>query len=300
MNIVIYGAGAIGSLIGAKLSRNNNVFLIGRKPHIDVIRSKGLNITGKTKFTQTLQASDSVSDVTFNVDLLILTVKSYDTLDAMIQARPLVSKDTMVLTLQNGLDNIEKIKTVVPKEQILAAITTHGVVFKEPGKIHHTGFGRTILGELDGKNTQRLDTLTDLFNKANIPTIKSNDILRDIWLKGIVNSSINPLTALFTCRNGYLKENPILYHLVLCLCEESVTVARCIGYQFTAKELAEQTFQVIDETAENYSSMLQSIIRGSRTEIDSINGIIVANGKKNHISVMLNEIVCNLIKQLHT
>ncbi len=299
MNIVILGAGAIGSLFGALLSKHHNVLLLGKKPHVSAIQSTGLHIQGETVFHEKISATDTVKDVSFDVDLLLLTVKSYDTIKAIKQAKPIISKNTIVLTFQNGLDNIEKLQSVISKNQILAGITTHGAVFKSPGVVHHTGIGRTIIGELDGTETKRLKNIVELFDEANIPVKTSHDILKDIWQKAIINSSINPLTAIFQCKNGYLMENPILFHLVSCLCEESTNVAKSMGYTFTTKYLFEQTIQVINETFNNNSSMLQSVERKSQTEIDSINGKIVTFGRKNNISILLNESVCFIIKQLY-
>ena len=300
MNIVILGAGAIGSLFGALLSKHHNVLLLGKKPHVSAIQSNGLRIQGKTMFHEKISATDTVNDVSFDVDLLLLTVKSYDTIKAIKQAKPIISKNTIVLTFQNGLDNIEKLQSVISKNQILAGVTTHGAVFKSPGVIHHTGIGRTIIGELDGTEIKRLRNIVELFDEANIQVKISHDILKDIWQKAIINSSINPLTAIFQCKNGYLMENPVLFHLVSCLCEESTNVAKSMGYTFTTKYLFEQTVQVINETFNNNSSMLQSVERKSQTEIDSINGKIVTFGRKNNISVLLNETVCFIIKQSYS
>ncbi len=299
MKIVIFGAGAIGSLLGALLSKHHHVFLIGRKSHINIIQSKGLHIIGKTIFHEKIPASYSIEDVSFNVDFLILAVKSFDTLEAIKQAQKCISKNTIILTFQNGLDNLEKIQSVVPKLQILAGVTTHGSVFVEPGIIYHSGIGRTAIGELDGSTTNRLKFIVEMFNEAGILTYISTDIYKDIWRKVIINSSINPLTAIFRCKNGYLLENPVLSHLVFNLCHESTQVANSIKNQFLTKDTYNQTIQVITETSENYSSMFQSVERESRTEIDSINGKIVTYGKNNNISVLLNEAICFIIKNLY-
>ncbi|MFH1013752.1 MAG: 2-dehydropantoate 2-reductase N-terminal domain-containing protein, partial [Thermoplasmatota archaeon] len=107
MNIVIVGAGAIGSLFGALLSKHNTVLLIGRKSHVDKIRSTGLQINGKTMFHGRIPTGYTVEDIHFDPDVLILSVKSFDTLDAMKKVQSCISKNTVILTFQNGLDNIE-------------------------------------------------------------------------------------------------------------------------------------------------------------------------------------------------
>ena len=110
MNIVVFGAGAMGSLFGGLLSQKHNVILIGRTPHINKIKQKGLTIKGKTQLNLKISAETSVEKIKYPTDLIILTVKSYDTEQSIKQAKKLIGRDTLVLSLQNGLDNIEKIK----------------------------------------------------------------------------------------------------------------------------------------------------------------------------------------------
>jgi len=138
MNIVIMGAGAIGSLFGALLSKKNNVMLIGRTSHVKAIRKNGLNIEDKTQLNVKIPAEDSIDKVTLSPDILILTVKSFDTRSAINQAMKIIDDDTIILTLQNGLDNIDTIEKVVDSKQIIAGITTHGAFFSKPGVIWHT------------------------------------------------------------------------------------------------------------------------------------------------------------------
>ena len=129
MKIVVFGAGSIGSFIGGVLSKNNDVILIGRKPHVNSIKENGLTIQGKTKLNIKLKAEDDIGKTNLSPDLLILTVKSYDTENAIKEAKKIINKNTLVLSFQNGLDNIEKIKKHVNENQILVGITTHGCIF---------------------------------------------------------------------------------------------------------------------------------------------------------------------------
>jgi 2-dehydropantoate 2-reductase len=295
MNIVVIGAGAIGSLFGALLSRTNTVILVGRTPHIEAIRHDGLYITGKTHLHVNLSAVTSPKEINIIPDLVILTVKSYDTETAMTQALPLLNRKTIVLSLQNGLDNVEKIKTIVDKNQLLAGVTTQGVIFSSPGRILHTGKGTTMLGELNGASSPRLGTIMQIFNEVGIETYASTEIQKEIWIKAIINSSINPLTSFFGCKNGYLIENPLLEKIIDIICEESTRVAQSEGFHLTTADMVHRTREVISETAANSSSMLQSIQQGKRTEIDSINGKLVSLGKDHGIPTPLNEILCLLV-----
>lgn len=298
MNIVVFGSGAIGSLFGALLAKQNKVVLVGRAPHIKYIQQKGLTINGKTHLTVNVPALESTKEVPLPADLILLTMKSYDTETASNQVRPLLHDQTMVVSLQNGLDNIEKIEQNIEKKHILAGVTTHGALFSAPGTIIHTGKGKTILGELDGRPSERLNTLISIFNQAGIETQMSTDIEREIWRKAIINSSINPLTAFLGCKNGYLLENPLLEKTVEYVCTESSRIASSKGIIVSPVEMIEKTKEVIRDTAENYSSMLQSIQLGKKTEIDSINGVLLRIGTEQKIDTPLNKILFELITSL--
>jgi 2-dehydropantoate 2-reductase len=298
MRILIFGAGAIGSLFGAMLSKNTDVLLFGRKSHINAIKNTGLIIKGKKNFNVKINAESSFKNITFSPDLLILTVKSYDTEAAIKQAKEILNKDTRILSLQNGLDNIEKISKIVDSKRIIAGTTTHGAFFSKPGLIKHTGTGETVLGELNIEKTKQLKEIIKLFNEAGIVTKESKNIISDIWKKAIINSSINPLTAIFRCKNGHLIENPILEKLLVNICEESVKIANAEGIDISYQEMLNKTKEVVKNTSDNFSSMLQSILNKKRTEIDSINGKLIELGRKNKISTKLNELLVYTVKSL--
>ena len=295
MNIIIFGAGAIGSLFGALLAEKNTVIMVGRPPHITCIKQKGLTIIGKTSLTVKIPAVESTTELSVPPDLILFTVKSYDTEAASSQVGTILHNQTLVVSLQNGLDNIEKMERNIEKKQILAGVTTHGAFFSKPGVITHTGMGTTILGELDGRPSTRIKKLTDVFNKSGIETKISNDITKEIWRKAIINSSINPLTAFLGCKNGYLLQNPLVEKIVECVCTESSMIAHGNGLQVSPREMIIRTKEVIQQTAQNSSSMLQSIQQKKKTEIDSINGILVRVGGEKNIDTPLNRMLIELV-----
>jgi 2-dehydropantoate 2-reductase len=298
MNIVVFGAGAIGSLFGGLLSKHNPVILIGRTSHVQAIQQNGLQITGKTQLKRSIRARDSIDDLSFSPDLILLTVKSYDTEAACDQIRQLVQDQTIVLSLQNGLDNLEKIERTIDKKHILAGVTTQGAFYIQPGSIMHTGSGMTYLGEIDGRESKRLPLLLQMFNKSGIKTQESRNIKEEIWKKAIINSSINPLTGVLGCKNGYLLKNPVLEKIVESVCMESSSIASSKGILVSARDMLRMTKEVINETAENFSSMLQSIQQGKKTEIDSINGVLIRVGTEQKIKTSLNQILYELIVSL--
>jgi len=299
MKICVYGAGAIGSLFAAILSKKNTVSCIARKDHVDKVRKYGLTITGKTQFQGSIPFYETIAEQEKSLDLILLTVKSYDTKHAAGEISNHLSDNTMVLSMQNGLDNIEKILAFIPKKQVLAGITSHGSLYLQSGIIKHTGIGKTRIGELDGLLSERLRLIQTTFMRSGISAEMGTNIKKDIWKKGIVNASINPLTAIFQCKNAYLLKNPILKDLVYKICEESTIIANAIGHDLDIKEMIDYTFEVILDTEENHSSMFQSIRQKKKTEVHSINGAIFEYGKKEGCDVYFNEIITRVIDMMY-
>jgi len=295
MKIMVFGAGAIGSLFGSFLAKNHEVVLFGRDSHVAAIKENGLEIFGKTKMKTDIRAESSLKNVDFSPDLVLLTVKSYDTESAIKQALDVFNDNTVVLSLQNGLGNIDVLKKYVDNGKIIAGITTHGAFFSKPGVVEHTGFGETVIGKLDSDDSF-VRVIVDLFNNSGIVTSFSSNIVEDIWIKAIVNSSINPLTVAFQCKNGYLLDNPVLKGIVKRVCYESTCIANAQGLNLSSKAMFDKTVDVIQKTSENHSSMFQSFIKGNRTEIDAINGRLVEIGKAFKVDTLLNQSLCLLVE----
>ena len=156
-----------------------------------------------------------------------------------------------------------------------------------------------VIFELKWKITNRIIEISDILSNARINNEISSEIKKEIWIKAIINSSINPITAIFQCHNGYLMENPILRQIYHDICNESTIVANAIGYDLKIEDMIERTEKVIMMTKENTSSMLQSIQKNKKTEISSINGSIIEHGRQNGCSVSLNSILVQIIKKMY-
>lgn len=293
MKIVILGAGALGSFIGGMLCKKNEVIFIGRKEHMDAVKKNGLMIKGKTECIVYPKVEKEYAK---EPDLIIMTVKAYDTKKAMEENISLVGEKTVVLSLQNGLGNEELLAETVGK-RVIGGVTSHGVTFLKPGEIYHSGIGETIIGEMDGEITERVKKVANMFNECGIETGISIEIRKDIWCKAIINSAINPLTAIVKCKNGYLLQNKYLKKLMEEICEEGIAVARSEGID-VGEEIIKKTEEVAYLTRKNYSSMLQSIMQGKKTEIEEINGEIVKRGRKNDISTPINFTLFSIIKAM--
>jgi 2-dehydropantoate 2-reductase len=297
MKILVFGAGALGGFVGGVLSQKFDVTLYGREDKMLTIRDRGLKITGVTDiFVNPKTAHDPHDIEGQDFDLIILTVKAYDTDSSLNLIKKIISGETAVLTLQNGLDNEIKIAKAIGEERTIGGVTSHGLTFMEPGHVHHAGVGETKIGEMDGKESKRIKEIANALKAVGIETEVSLKIKKEIWIKGIVNAGINPLTALSRLKNGYLLKVPYLERLLEATCKECIEVAKIKGIDLSDCDAVEKTKNVARLTSENKSSMLQDIERGRKTEIDSINGKIVEIGQKHGFETPINSTLVSLIK----
>ncbi len=295
MQVLIFGAGAMGSLIGGALSQNNEVILIGRKQHVQEIQRNGLRITGLTDLNVHPQAKEEL-DGTEQPDYAIVATKSYDTEEAM-KTMERMHKSVVFLSLQNGLDNEDVISRYASK--VVGGVTSHGVMIEGPGHIYHAGTGRTIVGNFKDAGDE-VPEIAEALSEAGIRTEVSNDIRREIWKKVIVNACINPLTAITLQKNGFILENPNLIATLETICEEAVSVANAHGIDISIDEAIRETKEVARLTADNKSSMLQDIEMGRKTEIESICGAITRLGTEKGIPTPVNMSLMAVVKGLET
>jgi len=297
MRILVFGAGALGSFVGGVLAQKYDVTLYGREKKVHIIRESGLRITGKTEIMVKPKIAFRLNDLKGQeFDLIILTVKAYDTERAMEIIKEIIGKNSAVLSLQNGLDNEFRIAEIIGEERTLGGVTSHGITFMEPGHVHHAGTGETVIGELNKKETERTKKIGLALTSVGINTRTSTNIQSEIWTKGIVNAGINPLTAITRLKNGYLLEIPLLTKLLESTCQECITVANKAKMDLLKCDIIKKTKNVARLTAENKSSMLQDIERGKRTEIDTINGKIVEIGRMRGVETPINSALVALVK----
>ncbi len=298
MKIAIIGSGAMGSLYGGILAENGHeVYLIDVfKEHVDAINHKGLCIVknNEERYIRDVKAVVDSSSIGI-VDLAIVFVKSTITDIAVKGNKSILGENTVVLTLQNGLGNIEKINKVVDISQIIVGTSANGASFIEPGKIRHSGHGGTVLGEISGEKTKRINEIHKIMDLEELGNAKiSENVMSLIWEKLIVNCGINPLSALTNLKNGQLLETreseEILEHIVA----EAIKVSQKSNILLSFNN-ADYCKEVCRATSENISSMLSDVINNRKTEIMNINGAIVRIGEKLGVDTPYNKIVTNLI-----
>lgn len=293
------GTGAMGSLFGGLLTlAGKEVRLVGnRQDQIDAICSGGLRLEegGKLRIIPMTAASDVTS--VGKADLVIFFVKTYDIEAAVSDALALEKEDTVFLTLQNGLGNEEALCREIDRTKVMLGVTGHGATLLEPGHLRHAGWGKTLIGELDHRMTDRASRIARMFCEAGIETEVSLNIHDHVWGKLLANVGINALTALTGFRNGQLLDYPETVRLTEKLVTEASEVARRKGIHFEGDAL-ERVRKVIEATRENRSSMGQDFDRRRKTEIDAINGAVVREAQRLGIPAPFNEAVTELVKAI--
>ncbi|MDD5166696.1 MAG: 2-dehydropantoate 2-reductase, partial [Candidatus Omnitrophica bacterium] len=231
-------------------------------------------------------------------DLVIICVKSYDTKEAITHAKPLVGKSTKVLTLQNGIGNIEIIGEVVGNDKVIGGVTNLGATLLSVGRVRHAGHGETVIGRIDGKIPVELRSIREIFNKVGFETRISRDIKGLLWSKLIINVGINALTAITRLNNGKLVEFAGTRKILREAVTEAVRVAKRKRIKLIYDDPLAKVEAVCEATAGNVCSMLQDVLRKKRTEIDYINGVIVRQGQELGIPVPVNAILVDLVKTI--
>ena len=302
MKIAIVGAGAMGCLYGARLSTlpENEIFLLDVwQEHLDAINQYGVQMEedGSFQTYDNLKACRHAYEIG-PVNLAIIFVKSTMTKQAMVDNKALLKESTMVLTLQNGLGNVDAICEAVPQNHVLAGTTAHGATMLGPGRMKHAGSGKTVIGELSGEVTERVKGIAEMFNRACLLTETSDNAIGLIWGKLLSNVGLNAITAITGLLNGQILNFPETEELMTLAVLEAKAVADAKGVKLSYDDAVEHTRALCKATAPNRSSMLQDISNGRKTEIDMINGAIVREGRALGIPTPINLALTNLIKTL--
>jgi 2-dehydropantoate 2-reductase len=299
MKIVMMGPGAMGSLFGGLLARaGEELWLVGYlEEQVDTIRSVGLTFEEKEK-TEIIpmKATPDVTSVG-KADLVIFFVKTYDTEKAVSDALVLEKEDTIFLTLQNGLGNEEVICKQIDRKKVILGVTGHGATLLRPGHIRHAGWGKTFIGELDHRITDRAIRIAQMFSRAGIETEVSSNIHENVWGKLLVNVGINALTALTGFKNGQLLDYPETMRLMEKLVIEAAEVAKRKGIHIEENPV-DRVLKAAEATRENRSSMGQDFDHRKITEIDAINGAVVREAQRLRIPIPYNQAVTDLVKAI--
>jgi 2-dehydropantoate 2-reductase len=272
------------------------VILIGREVHVQAINRDGLFLDTRNFQEQIrILASTDVAAVK-NSRLVLLCVKTLDTEDAARALTPYLAGDAVLVSLQNGVDNVERIRRASEVEAIPAVVYV-AAEMTGPGKVKHNGRGDLVIGDIGGtKNRNRLENVATIFEQAEVPCRISENIQAELWTKLIMNCAYNAISALGRARYGRIVDNPHGRELMRQVTEEVLAVGRAAGVQFPEGDVTEAVYQLGRAMANALSSTAQDLARGKRTEIDALNGYVARRGAELGIAAPINQTLFALVK----
>jgi len=300
LKICMLGAGALGSAIGGTLAAaGSEITLVDVfKPHVDAINAQGLRMrTGEGERVVRAKAAIDARHVGV-VDLVIVLVKSFHTREAMQGALSLMGPNTVVMSLQNGLGHEDILADVVGKQHVIAGKTYVGGVFLAPGQVIAGVAGKeTLIGELDGTITPRVQTIADEFERAGLSTVVSSNIYGTMWEKLLVNVATGALAGITHLTYGDLYAVKEIEACAIAAVEEAMAVANANGIKLSTRDPRDAWVKASEGLPGDFkTSMLQSLEKGSVTEIDFINGSVVRWGARRNVPTPVNQTLVACIK----
>lgn len=305
MKIVIVGAGALGRLFGALLAKGGEDvwFVELDREVVAAINEKGIGVTVHENVAPEkidyypARATDSGGAIAA-CDLLVMAVKSYHVYEAILGVSHLVTDDSPVVALLNGLGHLEVMGRVVERKNIIAGFTNMAATALGPGLVVNDGVGKTKIGEYDGTISPRLQKISGMLNKCAIETEPVQDIISRMWCKVIVHAAINSVSAVVRQRNGHLIEGLESISLLKRLVDEGEEIADACGIVLGTTDLYAMLLATCRRTFNHLSPMLQDIINQRKTEVDALNGILYRYGKRNGVAAVTHQTMFELIKSV--
>jgi len=270
IRVAVLGAGAVGCFYGGMLARaGHSVVLIGRPLHVEAFRKSGLHFEG-LKFDEQIPVEASTEAAAVRgARLVLFCVKSTDTEQAAAQIAPFLDADAIVVNLQNGVDNAERIQARVSQPVVPACVYV-ATEMKGPGHLKHHGRGDLVIGPSEQVKTW--------FESAGVPAVISDNIAGELWAKLVLNCAYNALSAITQLPYGKLIQGAGIRETMRDVVEETLAVARASGVQMASDMLA-RTWKLAEAMPTQYSSTAQDLARGKPTEIDHLNGYVVRRGE---------------------
>ncbi|MDE2484495.1 MAG: 2-dehydropantoate 2-reductase [candidate division NC10 bacterium] len=288
MKVAVVGVGAVGGYFGGLLAKGGaDVTFIARGKCLEALRAKGLTIKSvKGDFSIRVRATDDAAKVG-PVDLVLFCVKSYDTESAIRQALSMVGRESIVMSLQNGIDNEEKIASFVGKEKVLAGVAYIGASVLEPGVVCHQESGRIVFGEVDGDLSDRVTRLKAFFDRYGLPAEGSPDMKKILWAKLAWNAPFNAINTLIGGPVKAIIENPQAFELARRVTEEVVIVANASGVPLDFEQVWGRNVR-FSQDYNVKTSMLQDLEAGKPLEYEALNGVIVKKAVEHGLQVPYN------------
>jgi 2-dehydropantoate 2-reductase len=289
--LVVLGTGAVGGYFGGRLAAaGEDVFFLARGAHLAALRERGLVCEGRTPFSVRVAASDRAADAG-RADVLLVCVKAYDTREAAEPCRAIVAPDGIVVTLQNGLGNVETLSEIFGADRVVSGVARVGAEVVAPGRIAHAAGGLVILGP----PSPRVEALRGRFARAGVACEVTADIRQAIWEKLLANAVFNVIGAAHGIDLGELVDGPLRPTAERAI-EELLAVARAKGI-----EIRPSTIDGCWDWCRRHptfpTSTQQDVARGRRTEWEALSGALVAEARASGVAVPTHESLCALLRR---
>ncbi len=294
MKIAIMGSGGVGGYFGARLAATgNDVTFIARGAHLDAIRSEGLRVQSPLGdvHINAAEATDDPTDVG-PVDIVLFATKLYDTESAGELCKPFIGADTAVISLQNGVDSEEQLSRILGAEHVVGGVARISAEISAPGVIQqHSQFAGIEFGELDGRNSGRLQAFLAAATEAKIDAQLCDDINIAIWQKFILMTSFSAITALTRLPAGPIRDHPETWNLMQAAAHEAGAVARARGVKLT-ENAVDDTVKIMGTLPDTMkASMLVDLERGKRLELEWLSGAVCRFGRETGVDTPVHRVV---------
>jgi 2-dehydropantoate 2-reductase len=298
VRIAIIGAGGVGGYFGARLqAAGSDVSFVARGGQLAALRERGLRVEspkGDLHLAR-VQATDNPATLGV-VDAVLMTVKMYDLDAASRMLGPLIGRDTVVVTLQNGVEAIDIVAGHVRRQHVAAGVAYVAAVITEPGVIRHTSLDSLIFGELDRRRSERLVALEQACLHAGFSARVSDDIDLDLWSKFSRLSVFSGMTAVTRSTMGVLRSDPELLAMLVAACQETIAVGRARGVSLPDRLIDEILQMVHTLPHQAKASMLEDLERGRRLELPWLSGAVVRLGAAAGVPTPIHSFIATVLK----
>ena len=302
MKVAILGSGAVGGYFGAKLARSGqDVTFIARGAHLEAIRSKGLEVKSATLGDfQVHAAAESDTAKVGPVDLVIVSVKAYDNATALPMLTPMIGPETVVLTLQNGVDSVNEVAAAAGERHVLGGTTYVATALEGPGLIVQTGVHRSIIfGEVfgdRGRITPRVQAIADIFAAADIQVTPVADARVPIWDKFVYLVAFSGFTGASRLSIGHLWKFPQVQEMFYATSREIAAIAKAEGVTISANRFETLTEYMDNIPFSTRSSLLIDLAQGKRIEVEALQGAAVRRAQKLGVPVPITATLYAVLK----
>ena len=301
MEILVYGIGGVGGYFGGKLAAaGHEVSMIARGEHLRQIQKHGLeveSIKGNFKVRPKV-ATSNVSEIS-EPELIILGIKSWQIPSVAVELKPFIGENTLVLPLQNGADNYEKLVEIIPEKNILAGLCFVVSFIEQPGKIKHAAHEpKIVFGEIDNSKSDRVMRIRDILDEAGIENNIPGNIQLEIWKKFLFICTISGIGGLTRVPIDKIRDSEFLVDMMRRSADEIIEVGKAKGIPLDQRHL-EMTFEIINSQPEGTTASTQrDIMNGKPSELENFNGFIVKEGEKLGINTPVNRYIYECLKPM--